>query len=88
MKPRRFWGCEWRSRNRLEGKTSHLICWCGRPELFRTKREASEFIMLRYGFILSRKDLRAEPHGWLLPVPVRVTVEYQSAWSMPCGVLE
>ena len=41
---------------------------------FRTKRAAQAFIRDRYGYIAKRPDLRCEPHGWKMPVPVRVKI--------------
>lgn len=71
-----IWGAEWYSRNRLDGVTRHLMFNDdGLPLLFRTRRECRAEIMKRWGYILTRPDLRAEPHGWRLPEAVRVTVE-------------
>ena len=41
---------------------------------FKTKRAAVDFIKARFGYIAKRPDLRAEPHGWKMPVPVRVRI--------------
>lgn len=41
---------------------------------FKTKAAAAAFIADRYGYIANRKDLRGEPHGWRMPIPVRVLV--------------
>lgn len=41
---------------------------------FRTRRAAAAFIKDRYGYIAERADLRREPHGWKMPVPVRVRI--------------
>ena len=41
--------------------------------LFRTRQEAIAYIRKHYGYI--RKDLRAYPHGNLMPVPVKVHVQ-------------
>jgi hypothetical protein len=75
-----WWGALFRSRNRLSGYREHL---CGddfcRPLLFRTRAEARAWINKRYGYIRTRKDLRAEPHGWLFPKAVRVEVKQASA---------
>lgn len=70
------WGVMWRSRNLLDGITLRLMCGpetCA-PALFRTRRAAQEWIDREYGYIRTRPDLRAEPHGWRMPIPVRVTV--------------
>jgi len=69
-----FWAIEWRSKNRLDGERRHLQ-WDGELRLYRTRREAREFINEWYGYIQHRADLRAEPHGWRMPVAVRVVVE-------------
>lgn len=70
-----LWGALWRSRNTASGKCQHIInatnCV---PALFRTRKEARAFIIRHYGYIRDRRDLRAEPHGWLMPIPVRVKV--------------
>lgn len=71
------WAIKWQSRNNLDGYTSHII-WNGLcPFLFRTRREAREFIAYRYGFINEHPELKQEPFGWFMPkaVKVRVTVK-------------
>lgn len=68
------WGCLWRTRTQMEGERRHLIAAAGIPLLFSTKKAASAYIDENYGHMCRRPDLRAEPHGWLLPQPVRVTV--------------
>ena len=72
------WGALWRQNNQLDGGRTHIINGgCGLPVLFRTRREARLFIEDQYGYIRTRPDLRAEPHGWKMPVAVRVKVSYQ-----------
>ena len=73
-KPCQVWGVLWRSRNKLDGAREHLVRRDCVPALFRTRREAREFIDREYGYIRKRQDLRAEPHGWKVPVAVKVTV--------------
>lgn len=51
----------------------------GMPLLFHTRREARQYRDKHYGYIRHRKDLRQEPHGWRLPVPVRVHVTLSSS---------
>lgn len=68
------WEVQWRSKNRLEGLTEHFIWDGARPLLFLTRREARAYIGSKWGYISTRPDLRAEPHGWRLPCPVRVEV--------------
>lgn len=87
------WGILWRSDNRLDGKQEHLVghlnCRdgdgapvkpAGEAQLtltFKTKREAQAFIRVRYGYIGQRPDLRAEPYGWKMPIPVRVRISVE-----------
>lgn len=69
------WGCLWRSKNKLDGLREHLIRDGGVPALFRDRKSARAFIKSKYGYILRRPDLRDEPHGWRLPMAVRVEVK-------------
>jgi hypothetical protein len=47
----------------------------GYPVLvFKTRRAAAAAIKKHWGYIAERPDLRREPHGWKVPVPVRVRV--------------
>jgi hypothetical protein len=73
------WGVLWRSRNRLDGDRCHLISFDGIPVMFKTRREARAYAEHRHGYIKRRPDLQAEPHGWRMPVPVRVTVAVQGS---------
>lgn len=66
------WGLLWRSRNRLDGLSEHLIFKDCLPVLFVTRREAREYADTQYGYIRLRDDLRNEPHGWMMPSVVRV----------------
>lgn len=68
------WGALWHSECRREGVTEHLCFENRLPVLFVTRRECREWIVKRYGYIKTRKDLREEPHGWRIPQPVRVTI--------------
>jgi hypothetical protein len=73
------WAVQWRSENRLDGKCERFM-WNGVvPYLFRTRREALAFVREKYGDIATRADLRAEPHGWRMPRPVRVEVVLREA---------
>lgn len=78
-KARILWGALWRSENLLDGARSHIInrrdCL---PALFCTRLAARMFIIQEYGYIRERPDLRAEPHGWKLPIPVRVKISLSS----------
>ena len=79
------WAVKWESNNQLDGHRAWL-CGCAqhmlRPShlagyttmVFKSRREAREYISRRYGYIADRPDLKQEPHGWKMPRPVRVTV--------------
>lgn len=70
-----LWVLLWRSVNRLDGVTEHIVngmdCL---PKLFYTRVQAIAFREEHYAD-LRRKDLRSEPHGWRLPRPVRATIK-------------
>lgn len=71
------WAAQWHSCNALGGEVRHLIRETPgdlTPILFRTRREAREWIREQYGYIAKRADLRAEPHGWRTPKAVRVSI--------------
>lgn len=70
-----LWGIKKRSRNRLDGYREWLAYGgdCT-PIIFSTKYEADRFIKMKYSEMYKRPDLRAEPHGWLMPVPCKVEV--------------
>lgn len=68
------WAALWRSENRLDGKTEYIICEHFSPVLFKTRKQALEFIDDRYGYIRERKDIREEPHGWKTPRAVKVKI--------------
>lgn len=68
------WAAQWYSKNRLDGVTRFFCCESYSYKLFRTRRECRKWIMEHYGFIKTRPDLRAEPHGWRVPRAVRVAV--------------
>ena len=68
------WGILWRSKNLLEGKSQHLCFSNGMPYLFHPRREARAKISEEWGYIATRRDLRREPHGWRMPIPVRVKI--------------
>ncbi len=80
---RTAWAILWRSDNRLDCVTQHLVGdpdHVTRTKLFETREAARAEVKQRYGSIPSRDDLRAEPHGWKMPrvVPVVVSVEMVS----------
>ena len=69
------WAVKWRSRNRINGENSHLICDpIGIVKLFKTRLEARAYAQLKYGYIKLRPDLQREPHGWRFPTAVTVEV--------------
>ena len=68
------WGALWRSENELEGRERYIMCESECPVLFRTRAQARKWICVEYGHIATRKDLRREPHGWRMPVPIRVEI--------------
>ena len=67
------WGVMWRSDSR-SGRSRHLMYKNRIPVMFVTRREAREWIKKNYGYISERPDLQIEPHGWKMPVPVKVRV--------------
>jgi len=71
-----LWAAEWHSKNRPDGKTRHLLYYRETclPALFRTRRACREWIKKKYGYIATREDLRAEPHGWRMPQAIKVKV--------------
>ena len=71
-----LWGVLWRSENRKDGVTRHLIR-DGLPKLFLTKAQAQAWISEKYGYFSERTDLRYEPHGWRMPVPVKVSISWR-----------
>ena len=74
MKRTNKWAIKWRSKNRLNGKREHFIFRDCQPKLFRTRWQARDFIKAEYGYIKDRPDLKAEPHGWKMPIAVKVEI--------------
>ena len=68
------WGVMWRSDSAFERRSRHLMYENRIPLMFSTRREAREWIKNNYGYISGRPDLQIEPHGWKMPVPVKVRV--------------
>ncbi len=66
------WGLLWHSKDRLDGVREHLIYENCVPMIFQRRSEARAYATQRYGYIKTRKDLRSEPCGWRLPIPVHV----------------
>ena len=76
-----LWGALWRSRNRLDGVTTHLLNKDCLPVLFTTRKAARDWIETEFGWLKTRDDLHAEPHGWKMPIAVRVKVAVISKGS-------
>ena len=70
-----MWGILWRSENKRDGKNEHLIFRDCIPTIFRSRRQARQQIETEWGYLRTRTDLRAEPHGWKMPIPVKVRIE-------------
>ena len=69
-----LWAVLWRSKNRLDGERSFFLRDNLVPMLFKTRAKARAFIATTYGYLHARPDLQREPHGWRMPIPVRVTI--------------
>ena len=69
-----LWGLKWVNVNRLDGYHEHIVYENCLPALFRTRAEARKFADERYGYIRTRPDLQAEPHGWRVPRPIKLKV--------------
>ena len=73
------WGVLWRVNNKASGKIlSIMYAETGTPVLFRTKRLAKEWIRQNHASVAHRTDLRAEPYGWRMPIPVRVSITFEA----------
>jgi hypothetical protein len=68
------WAILKRSNSRLDGFREGIDHHNGIPHLFRTKKEAVAFIKGNYAYF-KRADLRSEPHGWLMPIPVKIAIQ-------------
>ncbi len=75
------WSVLWRSENISDGKTERLHGTGGELPLFKTRQQARDFINEHYGYMRGRSDLKAEPHGWKMPIPVRVRT-IKGGWKM------
>ena len=69
-----LWAAQWHSKNALDGDKKHILYEDCLPMLFRTRARCRKWIKGKYGYIAERPDLRAEPHGWRIPQPVKVEV--------------
>jgi len=68
------WGILWRSDNKLDGRREYLYWIQGNPCPFATRRACRKYIKERFGYIKGSNYLKAEPHGWKMPIPVKVTI--------------
>ena len=75
MAKNEIWGAQWNSKNLLDGERSYLLHENLLPVMFKTKYKCNEWIKNKYGYIAKRKDLRAEPHGWRMPKPVKLDIK-------------
>ena len=66
------WAIKHRSLNMTDGKREYFDAYRTTFALFLTRRDAKEHIEEHFGYIKNRPDLRAEPHGWKMPVAVKV----------------
>lgn len=87
------WAVKWREESSLDGKREYLMgrfygvdapkapcCLAGYTTMvFSTRDEARTFIKDVYGYLKDRPDLKAEPFGWKIPMPVKVTVKVEEA---------
>lgn len=73
---RPYWALLWRSQNQLDGYREHVMFENCRPLLFDTRREAREYREQKYGYLRSRPDLKAEPFGWRMPLPIKVQMKF------------
>jgi hypothetical protein len=72
-----IWAVRWDTNaDCLDGITSRFVFDRSfhplRLAVFETRQKAREFIERQYGYLKTRPDLRAAPHGWLYPIPVKV----------------
>ena len=70
------WAVLFRQVNKVDGAKCHLVhqpISCV-PFLYRTRKQAKLFIEQEFGYIRRRKDLQDEPHGWRMPIPIRVNI--------------
>lgn len=68
------WAALWQSENKMDGKTRYIIYRNLLPALFKTRKQARDYIEKEYSYIRNRPDLKAEPHGWRMPKAIRVTI--------------
>lgn len=67
------WMVKWRSTDdSIDG--AHVFLRGGVDMTFKTRRACVEWIKAHYGYLSKRSDLSGPPHGWRMPVPVRVSI--------------
>jgi len=72
-----LWGALWIEKGSLDGDHEHLLYNSSlKPVMFKTRKKARAWIETHFGYIKTRKDLRIFPHGWRMPIPVKITVTY------------
>jgi hypothetical protein len=80
VKAIRAWTILHRSRNQLDGFMSWYEGDCTHAsgiKLFQNRELTRKYIKERYGYIAERIDLKKEPYGWRMPVPVRILVNIE-----------
>lgn len=75
------WGVLWRTNAAsIDGTREYIVGDYPRPtHCFTSRAQARAFIKERWGYIAARPDLRKAPHGWMIPIPVRVRVTVELA---------
>lgn len=70
------WVAVWHSRNALDGRARHIMNdhISNNPMTFPTREKARQWVRKEYGFIRTRPDLQAEPHGWRMPTVAKATL--------------
>ena len=85
---RTFWAIKTDETSRLDGRKIRLhLFWWKSPKLvhgtplmlFRTRRQARDWLKEDRGYIARRPDLRREPHCWRVGKVVRVVVTVREA---------
>ena len=69
-----LWAGQWHSNNGLDGDIKYNLNEDLLPKLFRSRQACREWLKEKYGYIAERPDLQEEPHGWLMPQPIKVKV--------------